>query len=102
MYEMNRDEYLAKNASKLTEVNPNQPQETVSEVAIANSGLFEVLLIGTASLAGCYFFYKKSKLYLDKGSRPRANIWRRFPRHSCNKCRFFDKNAYLKCAVHPV
>ena len=37
MYEMNQDEYLAKNASKLTEVNPNQPQKTVSEVAISRS-----------------------------------------------------------------
>ena len=31
MYEMNRDEYLAKNASNSTEmVNPTLPQETVS------------------------------------------------------------------------
>ena len=104
MSEMNRDEYLARNASKSTEmVSPNLPQETVSQVActIADSGLFEVLLIGAASLAGCYFLYKKSKLYLDKGSRPRVNIFKR-SQASCSKCRFFDKNAYLKCAVHPV
>lgn len=104
MYEINRNEHLEQNASKITEmVGSTIPQESISkEVTIVFNGVFEVLLVGAASLAGCYFLYKKSKLYLDKGSRPKANIWKRFARHSCSNCRFFDKNAYLKCAVHPV
>ena len=103
MYEINRNEHLEQNASKITEmVSSTLPQESTSEeVTIGYNGVFEVLIMGAASLAGFYFLYKKSKLYLDRSSRLNINLFKR-SQASCSKCRFFDRNAYLKCAVHPI
>ncbi|MCC0175898.1 hypothetical protein I4641_02740 [Waterburya agarophytonicola K14] len=101
---MDKNESLAKNASKITEiVNPTTPPETpTKETLTGYSGLLEVLLMGMVTVAGFYLLYRKSKLHLDKANPPKPNVFKRFSQQSCSKCRFFNKNEHLKCAVHPV
>lgn len=99
-----RNEFLAKNTSKMTEiVNPTTPPETpTKETLTGYNGLFGVLFMGMVTVAGFYFLHRKSKLHLDKANPPKLNIFKRLAQPSCSKCRFFDHNSYLKCAVHPV
>lgn len=101
---MDKNESLTKNASKITEiVNPTAPPETpTKETLTGYSGLFAMVSIGLVTAAGFYFLYRKSKLRLDKANAPKPNIFKRFSQPSCSKCRFFNKNEHLKCAVHPV
>ena len=65
-------------------------------------GLLEVLLMGIVSVAGFYLLYRKSQRHLDKANPQKLNIFKRLAQPNCSKCRFFDRNSYLKCAVHPV
>jgi len=101
---MDNNESLAKNASKMAEiVNPTTPPETLTRDTVTGyNGLFEVLSMGLFTVAGFYLLYRKSQLRLDKANPPKLNILKRFSQPSCSKCRFFNKNEYLKCAVHPV
>ena len=101
---MDKNESLAKNASKMTEiVNSTAPPETpTTETLTGYNGLFEVFLMGLFSVAGFYLLYRKSQLRLDKANPPKPNSFKRLVQPSCSKCRFFDRNSYLKCAVHPV
>ena len=118
---MDKNESLAKNASKITEiVNSTAPPETLTKETLTGyNGLFEVFLMGLFSVAGFYLLYRKSQLRLDKANPPKPNIFKRLAQPSCSKCRFFDRNldssfngsqtrnglsrnSYLKCAVHPV
>ena len=101
---MDKNESLAKNASKITEiVNSTAPPETLTKETLTGyNGLFEVLLMGLFSVAGFYLLYRKSQLRLDKANPPKPNIFKRLAQPNCSKCRFFNDNSYLKCAVHPV
>ena len=101
---MHKDRDLKQNILESTETHTYTiAQGSATEEAIASSdGLFELLLIGMVSLAGFYALYKKSSLYLDRVSRPRRNIFKKFSQSNCANCRFFDRNSTLKCRLHPV
>ena len=101
---MHKDRDLKQNILESTETHTYTiAQGSATEEAIASSdGLFELLLIGMVSLAGFYALYKKSSLYLDRASRPRRNILKKFSQPNCANCRFFDRNLTLKCRLHPV
>lgn len=101
---MDKARDLEPNTSKLIETNVHAiAQETVTKEAIVNhDGLFELLLVGAVSLAGFYSLYKKSSLYLDRGSRYRKGRLKKFSQPNCINCRFSERNSALKCQLHPV
>ncbi|WP_036477745.1 hypothetical protein [Myxosarcina sp. GI1] len=101
---MDKNEHLEKNASKITEaISPTQPQEIpTQEVTASYDGGVHLLLIWIVSIVGFCFLLKKSKSQPDKTNSQNLSVFQHFTQPDCEKCRFFDKNSYLKCAVHPI
>ena len=101
---MNKDRDLKHNTSELTETHTHIIAQgtATKESTVSQDCLFEFLLMGMVSLAGFYALYKKSSLYLDRASRPRAKILKKSSQPNCANCRFFDRNSTLKCQLHPV
>jgi len=104
---MDKHEYLEKNAPKITEIiSPSSYEKPTKEVATDyNSGL-GLLSVAIVSIAGLYFLFKSSsKSYRsrqNKNDKSSFNIFQKFSPPSCKKCRFFNDNSHLECAVHPV
>ncbi|WP_216595506.1 hypothetical protein [Myxosarcina sp. GI1] len=51
-------------------------------------------------LVGIAIFLWRSRFPKTTGDR--SNYFESFAQSKCTKCRFFDNNFYLKCAVHPT
>lgn len=104
---MDKQEYLENNAPKITEIIiPSSYEKPTEEVTTDYNGGLEILYIAIVLIAGLYFLFKSSrKSYRsrqNKNDKSNFNIFQRFAPPSCQKCRFFNNNSHLKCAVHPV
>jgi hypothetical protein len=102
---MNDREYLEKNAPRITEIiSPTTSLETPKREVVANhnSGI-ELLSIGIVSIVGLYFLFRTAKSGQKKDNDNNSlNVFQKIAPPSCKKCRFFNDNFHLKCAVHPV
>ena len=100
---MDKQEYLENNTPKITEIiSPSSYEKPTEKVTTGYNGGLEVLSIAIVSIAGLYFLFKSSKSRQNKNGKANFNIFQRFAPPSCKKCRFFNDNSHLKCAVHPV
>ncbi|WP_036488405.1 hypothetical protein [Myxosarcina sp. GI1] len=103
---MDKNESLEKNAERITEIiNPTQPHKTSNqEVGTSNGGGLELISIAIAivAAAGLSYLLQKHKSEPGRSKHLNLDIFQRFARPSCRKCRFFDNNSHLKCAVHPI
>ena len=100
---MDKQEYLEKNAPKITEtISPSSYEKPTEKVDTDYNGGLELLSVAIVSIAGLYFLFKSDRSRQNKNDKSSFNIFQRFAPPSCKKCRFFNDNSHLKCAVHPV
>jgi hypothetical protein len=82
-----------------------QSETSIAENVLSNEGILFVStsLVGVAILATLAFVtIVLKRLAFSKALGNRSLPTRHYNRASCEKCQFFNKNPYLKCAVHPA
>lgn len=88
---LNRGEYY-------TQVPSNESPVTKKEAIEANNTL-DLVVIGTIALASVATVLWQLFSPKNPGNLPK--IRKGSIQTNCTKCRFFDDNSYLKCAVQP-
>ncbi len=84
----------------LVQLPPQPESQTKAKPTSKNYGDGTVLLLMGLSVYALVFFVIK-RLQSRKEGQYRLES-PRFKHHAaCSKCRFFNKNPYIKCAVHP-
>ena len=98
---MNLPEYsnnLTQNTSYYAQASFYEPFPTKQNTAEANNTL-DLIVVGTIFLATISFVLWR--LCFQKASNGVPKVLEESSQSKCTKCRFFDNNHYLKCAVHP-
>ena len=98
---MNLPEYSnnpTQNANYYAQVPSSELSPTKQDTLEANNTL-DLIVIGAIAFITIYFLIWR--LWFSKTSSNIPKVSDNSTRNKCNKCRFFDNNHYLKCAVHP-
>ena len=74
-----------------------------SEEATASyDAVLGILIMAATTVAGFRFLYLKSPFHLDRFKPIKPNLFHKLAQPNCKKCRFYNRHARVKCAVHPV
>lgn len=98
---MNLPEYSnnsTQNTNYYAQVPSSELSPTKQNTVEANNTL-DLIVIGTIFLATISFLIWR--LCFPKASNNIPKFSDNSTQNKCTKCRFFDNNHYLKCAVHP-
>lgn len=98
---MNLPEYSnnsTQNTNYYAQVSSSELSPTKQNTVEANNTL-DLIVIGTIFFATIFFLLWR--LCFQKASNNVPQGFEKSSQSKCTKCRFFDNNHYLKCAVHP-
>ena len=89
---------VSQDTNYYTQVSVNKLFTTNQNTVEINSTLDVVIFGSIASVAVSYLIWR---LCFQKASGRLPKFFQSSNQTNCTKCRFFDNNSYLKCAVHP-
>ena len=89
---------LSRDTNCYAQVSSNQLSSTKQNMVEIDRTL-DVVIFG--SLASLALFYLIWRLCFQKASGRLPKFFQSSTQINCTKCRFFNNNSYLKCAVHP-
>ena len=89
---------LSRDTHYYTQVTANRLSTTNQKTVEINRTLDVVVFGSIASIAVSYLIWR---LCFQKTSGRPPKFFQSPNQINCTKCRFFDNNSYLKCAVHP-
>ena len=69
-------------------------QKTEDAVVDSAFAMFSTIAILTAAAVSTYAFVSKE--------RQKSSIQKSYEKSPCNNCKYFDRNHYLNCAIHPT
>ncbi|WP_036488424.1 hypothetical protein [Myxosarcina sp. GI1] len=99
---MNEREFfnsLNQNETYYVLLSENELPVKEKEAAEIDNG-FGFIAIGFSIAIGIGIWLWRSRC--QKVESDRLQLFRNSTKTNCTKCRFFDNNSYLKCAVHPT
>ncbi len=80
-------------------VSPNQLPIKERDTIETNNSLSFVALVSLIAISITIWLWRSR---FPKVSGDRSNHFENYTQSQFTKCRFFDNNSYLKCAVHPT
>lgn len=89
---------LSRDTNYYIQVSANKLSTTNQNTVEINRTLDVVIFGSFASVAVSYLIWR---LCFQKASGRSPKFFQSSKKTNCTKCRFFDNNSYLKCAVHP-
>ena len=98
---MNLPEYSnnsTQNTNYYAQASSSELSPTKQDTVEANNTL-DLIVIGTIFFVTISFVLWR--LCFQKASTNIPQVFEKSSQNKCTKCRFFDNNHYLKCAVHP-
>ena len=72
------------------------------EASAIYEGILGLAIMVAMAAVGFRFLYLKSPFHLDKVKPIKPNLFQKLAQANCKKCRFYNRRAEVKCAVHPV
>ena len=93
-----------KNSNKQSETIEYSLASSISHEEIAGiyDGIIGISIMAAMTVLGFRFLYLKSPFHLDTVKPIKPNVFQKLAQPNCKKCRFYNRRAKIKCALHPV